>query len=245
MASRSPLSIYRILADVQCFGGNPCNRCQKRGFVCEFSQQVRQRGPNNKPASQLIAAAIARGEASPRVVSASAAATGTTMPASATAATGPKPLLTTDPVKVVRRHSMPDNGPIASVPPPPSKTYSTNDVQTLSVQTNVVDANGTVSMPNSAVPSLPTPTAEYLAVPGQYSRRDAELFSDPQRSPGYSYTPESADTNAGEYPYTPISPGAATFSPTLNMQPSSGPVYAQQLVSEEPQQTQQWYSAAA
>lgn len=168
------------------------------------------------------------------------------MPASATAATGPKPLLTTDPVKVVRRHSMPDNGPVASVPPAPSKTYSTNDVQTLSVQTNSMDTSGTASMPNSAIPSLTTPTAEYLAVPGQYSRRDVELFSDPQQSPGYSYTPESADTNAGEYPYTPISPGAATFSPTLNMQPSSGPVYPQHISSEEPHPpTQQWYSTAA
>lgn len=238
---------YRCRSDGQCFGGNPCNRCQKRGFVCEFSQQVRQRGPNNKPASQLIAAAIARGEASPRVVSASAATASTqAAPSSASAASGPKPLLTTDPVKVHRRHSMPDNGPVASVPPAPSKTYSTNDVQTLSVQTNVMDANGTFSMPNSAVPSLPTPTAEYLTVPGQYSRKDAELFSDPQRSPGYSYTPESNDAAVGEYPYTPISPGTATFSPTLNMNPSTGPVYAQHIVSEEPRQSsQQWYGTAA
>ncbi|KAK4689746.1 hypothetical protein P7C73_g347, partial [Tremellales sp. Uapishka_1] len=34
----------------RCFGGNPCNRCVKRHFTCEFSTAIRQRGPNkNKP----------------------------------------------------------------------------------------------------------------------------------------------------------------------------------------------------
>ena len=34
-----------LMASMQCFGGNPCNRCVKRRFSCEFSSTIRQRGP--------------------------------------------------------------------------------------------------------------------------------------------------------------------------------------------------------
>lgn len=37
----------------QCFGGNPCNRCVKRTFKCDFSNPLRQRGPSKPQEGEL------------------------------------------------------------------------------------------------------------------------------------------------------------------------------------------------
>lgn len=119
--------------------------------------------------------------------------------------------------------------------------------------------NGTTT---TAVPHLPAPPADYLAVPqqpasagGLRSHGDQHMYSTPgtttpvsapnsngQHSPMFAYTPEmdsatsSALTTGSsiDYPYTPISP-ATTFSPNLAMTPTVN-AHAQAVGYFTPQQ---------
>ncbi|BEJ11854.1 hypothetical protein CspHIS471_0203140 [Cutaneotrichosporon sp. HIS471] len=209
----------------RCFGGNPCNRCTKRRFVCEFSTAVRQRGPN-KPQPVAGSSGTTTGSTS----------TTPTLGSSGPSAASAKPM--PGPGKPSRRHSLPEQPgappSFATGPPPaPQKGYSATDVHQLGTWDNTPAA---YSVPSSTViPHLPTPVAaEYLAVPGQpgptggahvdttsrppsdstYYHNSTEL-----RSPVFAFTPESSEPStsvSADYPYTHISP-ATTFSPQLGM----------------------------
>ncbi|KAL1406871.1 hypothetical protein Q8F55_006280 [Vanrija albida] len=251
----------------RCFGGNPCNRCTKRRFVCEFSTAVRQRGPN-KPSAAAASSATPTSSAGPEAADGAApspeeAPDATVTPTTKTPA-GAKP--------APRRHSLPEQPQVAH--------YNANVPPTKSLSTDVTPYNATVteeatghpvafSLPSSAV--IPQHAhiqqTEYLAVPAGAGAAFPRTHSDSgalytglngTRSPVFAFTPESADSSAPpssvDYPYTPISP-ITTFSPTLTMTPTVNmSAYAAQAVPVPSPDAaaaagahphQQWYQATS
>ncbi|GMK57007.1 hypothetical protein CspeluHIS016_0308470 [Cutaneotrichosporon spelunceum] len=229
----------------RCFGGNPCNRCTKRRFVCEFSTAVRQRGPNKpQPATGNGGTTTGSTSTTPTLGS-SGPSTVSVKPGSGAG----KPL---------RRHSLPEQPgapPSFATGPPsgPQKGYSTTDVHQLATGYNTPVA---YSVPSSTViPHLPTPFgAEYLAVPGQSGQvsgapvgaasrptSDSTYFhnSTELRSPVFAFTPDSSEQStsvSADYPYTPISPAAA-FSPQVGMTPAVQGQYAPRQPPAQDNQT--------
>lgn len=238
---------------IQCFGGNPCNRCTKRRFLCEFSTAVRQRGPNK-----------------PQTVGGSGTNTGSTsttptMPSASSATTVSKPGPITG--KPGRRHSLPEQPGAApsfatGLPPGPQKGYSSTDIHQIGDNGDTTPV--AYSVPSSTViPHLPTPVgAEYLSVPGHPGQHphssapsgssrphsDSTYYHSTElRSPVFAFTPDSSEPATDEYPYTPISP-ATNFSPQLGM---TSAVHGQYAPRQPPAQDRQatndsnvWYSTS-